>query len=97
LPSEIWAYSLAKKNTGMKASIETPSTRFSTVKARIRKIRTSMSGESARSSTRANATSKSRPAAMHSPMAGLLQPQMEACWKPNTLSATPEAMSTRPR
>ena len=34
---------------------------------------------------------------MHSPMPGLLQPQMDDCWKPNTLRATPEAIRTRPR
>jgi len=32
---------------------------------------------------------------MHSPVAGLVQPQTWDCWKPSTLSATPEAISTR--
>ena len=35
LPRAIWAYSLAKKKTGTKASMAIPSTRFSTRKARI--------------------------------------------------------------
>jgi hypothetical protein len=52
LPSAIWAYSLPKKNTGMKASMETPRTRFSTKKARMRKMRTCISGEGVRSSVK---------------------------------------------
>ena len=38
LPSEIWAYSLAKKKIGTNTSIEMPSTRFSTRNGRIRKM-----------------------------------------------------------
>ncbi len=34
---------------------------------------------------------------MHSQVPGLCQPQMADCWKPNTLRATPEAISTTPR
>ena len=52
LPREIWAYSLAKKNTGMKASMEIPRTRFSTKNGRMRKMRTCISGDSVRSSTK---------------------------------------------
>ena len=52
LAREIWAYSLAKKNTGMNASMEIPSTRFSTKNSRILKMRTCISGDSVRSSTK---------------------------------------------
>ena len=41
----ICAYSLAKKKIGMNAIMEIISTRFSTVKARMRKMETAMSGE----------------------------------------------------
>ncbi len=51
-PREIWAYSLAKKNTGTKASMDTPRTMFSTRKARMRKMCTAMSGDAVRSSTK---------------------------------------------
>ena len=34
---------------------------------------------------------------MHSPVAGFVQPQIADCWKPKTLSATPDAISARPR
>ena len=37
---------------------------------------------------------RTRPATMHSQVPGLLQPQMLDCWKPNTLRATPAAIST---
>ncbi len=97
LPSEIWAYSLAKKNTGTNTSIETPSTRFSTKNGRIRKMSTWISGEVVRASTKKNTTRSTAPMAMHAPVAGLLQPQIVDCWKPNTLSATPDAIRTRPR
>ncbi|MGO8873002.1 MAG: hypothetical protein ACLQPH_16680 [Acidimicrobiales bacterium] len=52
MPNEIWAYSLAKKKTGMKASMEMPRTRFSTKKARIRKMPTCISGDGVRISTK---------------------------------------------
>ena len=52
LPSEIWAYSEPKKNTGMNTSIVIPSTMFSTRNARMRNILTSISGESVRRSTK---------------------------------------------
>ncbi len=44
-PSEIWAYSLAKKNTGMKTKLVTPSTMFSTRNGRMRKMLTCMRGD----------------------------------------------------
>ena len=97
LPSEIWAYSEAKKKMGTKANMAMPSTRFSTRKARTRKMRTCISGSSVRSSTRANTTRQTMPAAMDSPMAGLDHPQVDACWKPKTLRPTPATMSARPR
>ncbi len=34
---------------------------------------------------------------MHAHVAGLLQPQISDCWNPNTLSATPLAISASPR
>ena len=52
LPSEIWAYSLAKKNTGMNTVVAMPSTMFSTRNGRTRKMLTWISGDSVRSSTR---------------------------------------------
>ena len=52
LPSAIWAYSLAKKNTGTNTSMEMPSTRFSTRNGRMRKMLTWMSGDAVRSSTK---------------------------------------------
>ena len=96
-PSEIWAYSLAKKKTGMNTSIEIPSTRFSTRNGRMRKMSTWISGEVVRGSTKKNTTRSSAPMAMHAPVAGLLHPQIVDCWKPNTLSATPAAIRARPR
>ncbi len=52
LPRAIWAYSLAKKNTGTNTSMVIASTRFSTRKGRMRKMCTSISGEEVRSSTK---------------------------------------------
>ena len=75
----------------------TPSTMFSTAKARIRKMRTWISGTSVRSSIRTKITNRAMPPAMHSPVPGLDQPQMDACWKPKTLSATPDTMRANPR
>ncbi len=96
-PSAICAYSLEKKNTGTKTSIEIPSTRFCTENARMRKMSTLISGEAVRFSTNAKTTSSATPAAMQSPIAGLDQPQTCDCWNPKTLSATPPAIRARPR
>ena len=52
LCKEICAYSLAKKKIGMNAIMAISSTRFSTEKARIRKIETWISGDRVRSSTK---------------------------------------------
>ena len=41
-------------------------------------------------------TSSTAPMTMQAQVAGLLQPQIEDCWKPNTLSATPAAIRARP-
>src|SRR5579871_3003581 len=97
LPSEICAYSLATKNTGTKASIAMPSTRFSTANARIRKMRTWIRGTAVRSSTRTKATRRATPTTMHRTVEGLDHPQLDDCWKPSTLSATPPTTSESPR
>ena len=93
----IWAYSLAKKNTGTKTSMATPRTTFSTRNARIRNIWTCMSGDVVRSSTWAKTPRSTTPAAMLIPMAGFPHPQINDCWNPNTLNATPLEMRKRPR
>ena len=98
LPSAICAYSLAKKNTGMNTSMVMPSTRFSTRKARMRKMLTCMSGDGGADSTKSKTTSRARPAAMHSPMPGLLQPQIGRLLEAERRSEpTPPAISTSPR
>ena len=51
-PSEICAYSLPKKNTGMNTRLVMPSTRFSTRNGRMRKMLTRISGDSVRTSTK---------------------------------------------
>ena len=86
---------LAKKNTGMNAIIASPKMTFSTVNVRLLKMCTLISGESIRRSTVKNTTET--PTAMHTQMAGLLQPHRADCWNPNTLSPTPAAIRTRPR
>ncbi|MGP7998478.1 MAG: hypothetical protein ACLPKI_14310 [Streptosporangiaceae bacterium] len=52
LASATCAYTLAKKNTGMNASMATPSTMFSTLNARMRKMLTCISGDAVRFSTK---------------------------------------------
>ena len=71
LCSAIWAYSLAKKKTGMKAIMAINSTRFSTAKGRMRKIATLMSGDSVRSSTRTKTPMMTRPAMMQIQVHGI--------------------------
>ncbi len=51
-PRLIWAYSLAKKNTGTNTSIVMPSMMFSTRNARLPKMLTLINGDSVRCSTR---------------------------------------------
>ena len=51
-PSATCAYRLAKKKTGTKASMATPSTRFSTRKGRMRNMLICMSGDGVRISTK---------------------------------------------
>ncbi len=88
---------LAKKNTGMNAIIASPKMTFSTVNARLLKMRTLISGESVRRSTAKNTTRRTTPTAMLTQMAGLLQPHRADCWNPNTLSPTPPTTRIRPR
>ena len=52
LPSEIWAYSLPKKNTGMNTRLVVNSTMFSTRNGRMRKMLTCISGDAVRLSTK---------------------------------------------
>jgi hypothetical protein len=96
-PSAICPYTLAKKNTGMNTIMTTSKTMFSTRKGRLAKMRTFITGEAVRYSTAPKTPRSTRPAAMHTPMAGLPQPQMEDCWSPNTLRATPPTIRARPR
>jgi hypothetical protein len=70
---------------------------FSTRKARLPKMRTFISGDAVRCSTTTKTPRSTRPATMHTSIAGLPQPQMEDCWSPNTLRATPPTISARPR
>ena len=63
----------------------------------MRKMLSCMSGEDVRISTMPNVTRKATPPAMHRAVPGFPQPQIEDCWKPSTLSATPSAMRTAPR
>ncbi len=63
----------------------------------MRKMLTCISGEAVRISTRANTTRMAAPTAMHAAVAGLPHPQTADSWKPNTLRATPDAISARPR
>ena len=51
-PSESWAYSLPKKNTGMNTRLVMNSTMFSTRNGRMRKMLTRISGDSVRTSTK---------------------------------------------
>ena len=95
--SEICAYSLAKKKTGMNAIMAINKTRFSTAKGRMRKISTLMSGDSVRSSTRTKTPMITRPAMMQIHVHGLLHPQGTDCCRPKMLSPIPAAMRTAPR
>ena len=70
---------------------------FSTVNARLLKMRALISGDSVRRSTAKNAARRTKPAAMLTQMAGLAQPHRADCWNPNTLSATPGTIRARPR
>ncbi len=88
---------LAKKNTGMKTIIAMNKMAFSTANAGLVKMATFISGDPVRRSTATNTASSARPAAMHTSMAGLPQPQIADCWRPNTLSATPPTIRARPR
>ena len=74
-----------------------PRMTFSTVNARFAKMCTFISGDSVRRSTATNAARIRMPATMHTSMAGLPQPQMADCWRPNTLSPTPATIRARPR
>jgi hypothetical protein len=96
-PSAIWPYKLAKKNTGMNTIMTISKMMFSTRKAWLPKMRTFIRGDAVRCSTATKTPRSSRPATMHSSITGLLQPQMEDCWSPNTLRATPLTIKARPR
>ena len=93
----ICPYTLAKKNTGMNAIMAIPRMTFSTVNVRFAKMCTLIRGDAVRRSTATNTARITMPAAMHTSMAGLPQPQMADCCRPNTLSPTPATISARPR
>jgi hypothetical protein len=95
--SAIWPYTLAKKNTGMNTIMTMPRMMFSTPNARLAKMCTLISGDSVRRSMEKKMPSRTTPAPMHSSMAGLPHPHRDDCWKPNTLSPTPQMMRARPR
>ena len=88
---------LTKKNTGMNAIMAMNRMTFSTANARLAKICTLIRGEAVRRSTATKIPRISRPATMHTSMAGLPQPQMEDCCSPNTLRPTPATIRARPR
>jgi len=81
----------------MNAICATPRTTFSTANVWLRKMRTLIKGDAVRRSTATNTTSSSTPATMHTSIAGLPQPQMADCCRPNTLSPTPATIRARPR
>ena len=76
--------------------MEKNSTRLSTTNARSWKIRTRISGGSVPSSTRTNTARIIRPPTMQSQVAGLRQPQLDACSNPSTDKAMPTVTSTAP-
>ena len=93
----ISAYSLAKKNTGMKVIMAINKTRFSMANGRMRKILTLISGDSVRASTATKTPMMISPAKMQIHVHGLLHPHGTACCRPKTLRPMPAAMSTAPR
>ena len=84
----------------MNAIMAISSTRFSTAKARVRKMWTLISGDSVRISTRTKMPMMAKPPMMQIHVPGLLHPHgTENCCRPKMLKPIllPAAMRTAPR